>query len=239
KDQVQCANFQSYIIRILHLLRVSLRCQVMDYNFTPWLQTPCYAICRVKSSSTLQAGQPHVDGFDLFKQNPCAIRVHEFRNASQGCDSTGGHYNPLNLPHPLHPGDFPNFRINACSDSAAPCPLNSCSCTTGPYLPYQRQLTTKLSVEPHPERSTMVRRMNCEQQLDKLDHQKESYTGRHIFKRIKKGNTEQYFRMHQDSRTGGHWYRVGMCKFKKDARRVFFTQMPINNWSHCWMRKGG
>ena len=40
-----------------------------------------------------------------------AIHVHQFGDLSQGCDSTGPHYNPMSVPHPQHPGDFGNFAV--------------------------------------------------------------------------------------------------------------------------------
>ncbi|KAB1282120.1 Extracellular superoxide dismutase [Cu-Zn] [Camelus dromedarius] len=34
-----------------------------------------------------------------------AIHLHQFGDLTQGCDTTGPHYNPLGVPHPKHPGD--------------------------------------------------------------------------------------------------------------------------------------
>ncbi|XP_040822108.1 extracellular superoxide dismutase [Cu-Zn] [Ochotona curzoniae] len=92
-----------------------------------------YASCQVQPSARLEAEQPRVSGTIVFKQlgpgakleayfdlegfpteansTSRAIHVHEFGDLSQGCDSTGPHYNPLAVPHPQHPGDFGNFVV--------------------------------------------------------------------------------------------------------------------------------
>uniref|UniRef100_A0A8C6RDW2 Superoxide dismutase [Cu-Zn] n=2 Tax=Nannospalax galili TaxID=1026970 RepID=A0A8C6RDW2_NANGA len=92
-----------------------------------------HAVCRVQPSSSLAAEQPRVTGWVLFRQqapgarleaffdlegfpaqpngSSHAIHVHQFGDLSQGCDSTGPHYNPLSVPHPQHPGDFGNFAV--------------------------------------------------------------------------------------------------------------------------------
>ncbi|XP_043918116.1 extracellular superoxide dismutase [Cu-Zn] [Protopterus annectens] len=90
-----------------------------------------YAICVLKPSTKLEPGKPVITGHVLFKQRDHkkkteaifnvegflagdvhqkrAIHVHEFGDISDGCDSTGGHYNPYGVKHPYHPGDFGNF----------------------------------------------------------------------------------------------------------------------------------
>ncbi|XP_054855487.1 extracellular superoxide dismutase [Cu-Zn] [Eublepharis macularius] len=90
-----------------------------------------YATCEVTPSAHLEAGKPQVTGRVLFKQiyphgkleaifyldgfptgtdlNGRAIHIHQFGDLSRGCDSTGGHYNPFQVYHPHHPGDFGNF----------------------------------------------------------------------------------------------------------------------------------
>uniref|UniRef100_A0A8C3YVA4 Superoxide dismutase [Cu-Zn] n=1 Tax=Catagonus wagneri TaxID=51154 RepID=A0A8C3YVA4_9CETA len=92
-----------------------------------------HAACSVQPSVSLDAAQPRVSGLVLFRQlrpgaqleaffhlegfpaepngTSRAIHVHEFGDLSQGCDSTGPHYNPLAVPHPQHPGDFGNFPV--------------------------------------------------------------------------------------------------------------------------------
>ncbi|XP_046946753.1 extracellular superoxide dismutase [Cu-Zn] [Lynx rufus] len=92
-----------------------------------------HAACRVQPSATLDAAQPRVSGLVLFRQqvpgarleaffdlegfpaepnnSSRAIHVHQFGDLSQGCDSTGAHYNPRAVPHPQHPGDFGNFAV--------------------------------------------------------------------------------------------------------------------------------
>lgn len=92
-----------------------------------------HATCQVQPSATLDASQPRVTGLVLFRQrapgakleaffdlegfpaepnsSSRAIHVHQFGDLSQGCDSTGPHYNPLAVPHPRHPGDFGNFAV--------------------------------------------------------------------------------------------------------------------------------
>ncbi|KAG6934994.1 superoxide dismutase 3, extracellular [Chelydra serpentina] len=90
-----------------------------------------YATCEVKPSSNLDADKPQVTGQVLFRQSypngklealfdlngfPSgsnqsgrAIHIHKLGDLSNSCDSTGGHYNPFNVNHPRHPGDFGNF----------------------------------------------------------------------------------------------------------------------------------
>ncbi|NXU60520.1 SODE dismutase, partial [Horornis vulcanius] len=52
----------------------------------------------------------YLDGFPLDNnQSSRAIHIHELGDLSNGCDSTGGHYNPFRVNHPRHPGDFGNF----------------------------------------------------------------------------------------------------------------------------------
>lgn len=92
-----------------------------------------YATCQVRPSASLDASEPQVTGLVLFRQlgpgarldaffdlegfpaepngSSHAIHVHEFGDMSQGCESTGPHYNPLSVQHPQHPGDFGNFAV--------------------------------------------------------------------------------------------------------------------------------
>ena len=56
----------------------------------------------------------HLKGFT--KSTPHAIHIHEFGDISQGCMSSGGHFNPTNVTHgsveipthPRHAGDLCN-----------------------------------------------------------------------------------------------------------------------------------
>ncbi|NXU51289.1 SODE dismutase, partial [Turnix velox] len=90
-----------------------------------------YATCEMKPSSKIEADKPQVTGQVLFKQYSSngrleaifnldgfpldnnqsgrAIHIHELGDLSNGCDATGGHYNPFSVNHPRHPGDFGNF----------------------------------------------------------------------------------------------------------------------------------
>ncbi|XP_066488534.1 extracellular superoxide dismutase [Cu-Zn] [Tiliqua scincoides] len=90
-----------------------------------------FATCEVKPSCKLEEGKPQVRGHVLFRQaypqgklevifhlngfptdnnqSGRAIHIHQFGDISDGCDSAGGHYNPFNVNHPRHPGDFGNF----------------------------------------------------------------------------------------------------------------------------------
>ncbi|XP_010139641.1 PREDICTED: extracellular superoxide dismutase [Cu-Zn] [Buceros rhinoceros silvestris] len=90
-----------------------------------------YASCEMKPSSKINADKPQVTGQVLFRQcypygrleaifdldgfpldpnqSGRAIHIHELGDLSNGCDSTGGHYNPFSVNHPRHPGDFGNF----------------------------------------------------------------------------------------------------------------------------------
>lgn len=92
-----------------------------------------HAACHVRPSASLDAAQPQVTGLVLFRQlapgarleaffelegfpaepnsSSRAIHVHQFGDLSQGCESTGPHYNPLGVQHPQHPGDFGNFAV--------------------------------------------------------------------------------------------------------------------------------
>ncbi|XP_055061006.1 extracellular superoxide dismutase [Cu-Zn] [Misgurnus anguillicaudatus] len=87
------------------------------------------AMCRIYPNTGLASGMPRVYGRILFKQSdpkeklkvtfrlsgfpvdeqPRAMHIHEYGDLRKGCDSTGGHYNPLGIDHPQHPGDFGNF----------------------------------------------------------------------------------------------------------------------------------
>ncbi|GAA6068133.1 extracellular superoxide dismutase [Cu-Zn] [Tachysurus ichikawai] len=89
-----------------------------------------YATCRMKPNTRLLPGTPRVYGHVLFKQTgpqeklqvmfrlyglpdyyskSRAIHIHQYGDLSDGCISTGGHYNPKEVNHPHHPGDFGNF----------------------------------------------------------------------------------------------------------------------------------
>lgn len=92
-----------------------------------------YAICQVQPSASLATDQPQVTGLVLFRQlspgsrleaffdlegfpaesnvSSRAIHVHQYGDLSQGCESTGPHYNPMAVQHPQHPGDFGNFVV--------------------------------------------------------------------------------------------------------------------------------
>lgn len=105
-----------------------------------------YAACKMRPSATLADGLPKVYGHVLFKQvypegnlqvllrlsgfttegdpAPKAVHIHQYGDLSQGCTSTGGHYNPHSSSHPSHPGDFGNFqplegKITAAFESQA------------------------------------------------------------------------------------------------------------------------
>lgn len=105
-----------------------------------------YAACKVRPSSSLPDGLPKVYGQVIFKQDyphgklkillrfhglpvgsepePRAVHIHQYGDLQQGCDSTGGHYNPQGVNHPNHPGDLGHFvpqqgKINAALESEA------------------------------------------------------------------------------------------------------------------------
>ncbi|XP_008284854.1 extracellular superoxide dismutase [Cu-Zn] [Stegastes partitus] len=99
-----------------------------------------YAACKMRPSTSLPEGLPKVYGQALFKQDyhqgklkvllwftgfprdgspePRAVHIHQYGDLSQGCDSTGGHYNPYDVHHPNHPGDFGNFEAQQGKISA-------------------------------------------------------------------------------------------------------------------------
>ncbi|KAM9528630.1 extracellular superoxide dismutase [Cu-Zn]-like isoform 2-T2 [Salvelinus alpinus] len=114
--------------------------EATEYNKT------VYAACKMRPSTKLGEGLPNVYGQVLFKQEypegslkvlfllhgfpshsdhqPKAIHIHQYGDFSEGCDSTGGHYNPYRVPHPSHPGDFGNFvahqgRVHKLTESSA------------------------------------------------------------------------------------------------------------------------
>ncbi|XP_072352601.1 extracellular superoxide dismutase [Cu-Zn] [Scyliorhinus torazame] len=92
-----------------------------------------FAVCDMQPSLDLAADLPSVRGTVLFRQSSPtdkmeayfqlsgfpldpgqprrAIHVHQFGDLSGGCSSTGPHYNPRNVNHPHHPGDFNNFQV--------------------------------------------------------------------------------------------------------------------------------
>ncbi|XP_030644091.1 extracellular superoxide dismutase [Cu-Zn] [Chanos chanos] len=104
-----------------------------------------YATCKMRPNSQLTPGMPRIYGQVLFKQEgaskklrvsfrlhgfqdsdvqPRAIHIHQYGDLSEGCTSTGGHYNPFGVNHPNHPGDFGNFiprngKIRQSLDSSA------------------------------------------------------------------------------------------------------------------------
>ncbi|XP_077575222.1 extracellular superoxide dismutase [Cu-Zn]-like [Stigmatopora nigra] len=105
-----------------------------------------YAACKMRPSSSLARGLPKIYGQVLFRQDypqgklrvllrfhgfpngsppePRAVHIHQYGNLNQGCEATGGHYNPLGVHHPNHPGDFGHFvpqhdKINTIFESEA------------------------------------------------------------------------------------------------------------------------
>ncbi|KAJ8268938.1 hypothetical protein COCON_G00115450 [Conger conger] len=95
-----------------------------DFNRTE------YAVCEMRPSFSLPEGKLQINGQVLFKQGhpkgtlwvmvnlhgfphkdeqSRAIHIHEFGDLASGCESTGGHYNPVHVDHPNHPGDLGNF----------------------------------------------------------------------------------------------------------------------------------
>ncbi|KAM3939494.1 extracellular superoxide dismutase [Cu-Zn]-like [Leptodactylus fuscus] len=92
-----------------------------------------YATCNLQPNPKLAADELQITGNILFKQvyprgkleaiftvhgfpmdvnqTSRAIHVHSYGDLSNGCDSTGGHYNPQCENHPNHPGDLGNFLV--------------------------------------------------------------------------------------------------------------------------------
>ncbi|XP_026788339.2 extracellular superoxide dismutase [Cu-Zn] [Pangasianodon hypophthalmus] len=126
----------SYTLPVVFLLSVVFHTPTLSENLS--LKPPehdlfsgsLYATCRMRPNTQLASGMPRVYGHVLFKQTgpdeelqvkfklhglPAsnsqsrAIHIHQYGDLSEGCTSTGGHYNPEGANHPLHPGDFGNF----------------------------------------------------------------------------------------------------------------------------------
>lgn len=92
-----------------------------------------YATCNLQPNPNLGAAELQITGKILFKQiypnekleavfiingfpttvnqTSRAIHIHSYGDLSNGCDSTGGHFNPHSVNHPDHPGDFGNFPV--------------------------------------------------------------------------------------------------------------------------------
>ncbi|XP_056411719.1 extracellular superoxide dismutase [Cu-Zn]-like [Hyla sarda] len=92
-----------------------------------------YSTCNLQPNPKLNADELKITGMILFKQTypngkleaiftiqgfpidvnqtSRAIHIHDYGDLSNGCDSTGGHFNPYSVNHPQHPGDFGNFRV--------------------------------------------------------------------------------------------------------------------------------
>ncbi|KAM4051883.1 extracellular superoxide dismutase [Cu-Zn]-like [Anomaloglossus baeobatrachus] len=108
----------------------------MTLNAIPLWSHPdkiIYATCHLQPNPKLDASELQITGKILFKQmypqgkleaiftiegfpmdvnqTSRAIHIHSYGDLSNGCDSTGGHFNPYSLNHPDHPGDFHNFRV--------------------------------------------------------------------------------------------------------------------------------
>ncbi|XP_067440847.1 extracellular superoxide dismutase [Cu-Zn]-like [Thunnus thynnus] len=114
-----------------HQLRVSADSDTLAAPEVSQHNGSLYAACKMRPSTSLAEGLPKVYGQVLFKQDypqgklkvllrfngfprgsdpqPRAVHIHQYGDLSRGCDSTGGHYNPYDVNHPNHPGDFGNF----------------------------------------------------------------------------------------------------------------------------------
>ncbi|XP_076148668.1 extracellular superoxide dismutase [Cu-Zn] isoform X1 [Alosa pseudoharengus] len=89
-----------------------------------------YATCRMRPNYKLATGMPKIYGHVMFKQEHAddkikvainlhgfptsdgqfrAIHIHQYGDLTEGCYSTAGHYDPVSVDHPRHPGDFGNF----------------------------------------------------------------------------------------------------------------------------------
>ncbi|XP_075045135.1 extracellular superoxide dismutase [Cu-Zn] [Mixophyes fleayi] len=108
----------------------------MILNGVPFRNNPdgtAYAMCNLQPNPKLNVTESTITGHILLKQsypngkleaqfilqgfslNPNestkAIHIHSYGDLSNGCDSAGGHYNPLSVNHPNHPGDLGNFLV--------------------------------------------------------------------------------------------------------------------------------
>lgn len=124
----------SYTLQAVFLLSFVFHTPTLSKKLTPpehdLFNSTLYAACRMRPNTQLASGFPRVYGLVLFKQTgpeerlwvkfklhglPAsisqsrAIHIHQYGDLSEGCTSTGGHYNPAGVDHPLHPGDFGNF----------------------------------------------------------------------------------------------------------------------------------
>ncbi|XP_040274958.1 extracellular superoxide dismutase [Cu-Zn]-like [Bufo bufo] len=92
-----------------------------------------YGACTLQPNPSLNASEAKITGLVMLKQtypngkleayftiqgfplnsngSNRAIHIHSFGDVSNGCESTGPHYNPFSVNHPMHPGDFGNFEV--------------------------------------------------------------------------------------------------------------------------------
>ncbi|XP_075705572.1 extracellular superoxide dismutase [Cu-Zn] [Rhinoderma darwinii] len=119
-----------------------------------------YGICNLQPNPKLNESEAKITGHVLLKQSypngklqahvivqgfpldpsesTRAIHIHSFGDLSNGCDSTGGHYNPFSVKHPQHPGDFGNFEVQ---DGQIQQSLTSLEATLfGPYSVFGKSI---------------------------------------------------------------------------------------------------
>uniref|UniRef100_A0A8C0YIG9 Superoxide dismutase [Cu-Zn] n=1 Tax=Cyprinus carpio carpio TaxID=630221 RepID=A0A8C0YIG9_CYPCA len=117
---------------ILPLLAFLLSCYVHFCGSRSGLAYASNPVFPPVNTNSLRASGPkeklrvtfRLHGLPVYSQKPRAMHIHEYGDLSKGCGSTGGHYNPLSVNHPQHPGDFGNFvpvngKIRQSLDSSA------------------------------------------------------------------------------------------------------------------------
>ncbi|XP_062898231.1 extracellular superoxide dismutase [Cu-Zn]-like [Mobula hypostoma] len=111
---------------------VGLRSKLFNIT-TPQPAAQRCAFCRMEPNTDLGDGCLSITGPVLFSQiapngklkayfnlqgfpqsdsqSLRAMHVHQYGVVNGRCSTTGPHYNPRNVNHPRHPGDFNNFKV--------------------------------------------------------------------------------------------------------------------------------
>ncbi|XP_055494146.1 extracellular superoxide dismutase [Cu-Zn]-like [Leucoraja erinacea] len=130
---VQMGGFYGNLNKQLYKIRNQTKDVYIELLKPSLSPNQVFAICQMKPSSDLATDLPSVSGFVLFSQSypqgklqayvnlrgfPLsatkslrAMHVHQYGVVNGSCPYSGPHYNPQNVNHPQHPGDFNNFEV--------------------------------------------------------------------------------------------------------------------------------